>query len=702
MTATAEPPAPARLRRSLPRWRYLVIFGILGLGAFAVLAAGNAGYPFFSFLGIGALCCLAAVLLLSPVLPPIFGPILFYDLLGTARRGRYVIVRCLYIAALAVMLFVLYATWFGRGGHLFAMVVSERIDRQDVAAFNDSFFQMYMAVQFLVIVFLTPGITASAVAEEKDRKTLEYLLATDLSSHEIILGKLMSRLAYMGLVLLTGLPVLSLLQLLGGVDPSLLLAGFAATGLTMLSLAALSILNSVYATKPRTAIVLTYVQAVVYFALTTASLWVWDPGAMPGVVQWLCGGNAYVGVQELRAAVMKSSNVLPGVGSGNYIPVLGAVLLRYVAFHLTVTVVCLLGSLLGLRLWSRWQASGRSRKAYVIAITQRRLPRVSGRPMLWKELHSEPLFRLGQAAQIIITTGVIVGLIFGAFVLISVVAVGLMMGNVAQSMNSTVRIMGTTLACVMVLGTAVRAAGAISGERDRQTLDTLLTTPIENQAIVGSKWWGSVLGVRKAGVCLLILWLVGAGTGGLSPLALPLLGLALFVYLGFAASLGLWFSLRCRTTLRATIWTLVTLLGVGFGHWLLTFCFSPLLLLGSQQPPLRAYRYDPRPPWQRALADAQTYSLTPPLTLSAFAFTNKELKSATLQGYGYDDDEGLLRTSPLRRFGLGLLGVLLYGAAAIILLGLTLGRFTAVTGRLPLPGVVSRRGAPRRRAAGRK
>ena len=236
---------------------------------------------------------------------------------------------------------------------------------------------MYMAVQFLVIVFLTPGITASAVAEEKDRKTLEYLLATDLHNHEIILGKLVSRLAYMGLVLLTGLPVLSLLQLLGGVDPSLLLAGFAATGLTMLSLAALSILNSVYATKPRTAIALTYVQAAAYFTVTTASLWIWNPGMMPRVVEWLCGGNAYVGVQELRAAVMKSSNLLPTASSGNFIPVLPAIFLRYAAFHLVVTLLCLLGSLVGLRLWARWQASGRSRKAYVIAFTQRRLPRLA-------------------------------------------------------------------------------------------------------------------------------------------------------------------------------------------------------------------------------------------------------------------------------------------------------------------------------------
>ncbi|HKI36360.1 MAG TPA: ABC transporter permease subunit [Gemmataceae bacterium] len=706
MSAAAEPMTPTRLARRLPRWRYVSIFTLLPLGAATVLAAGNAGIPVLPLLGIGALCCGAAIVLLRPVLPPLWGPILFYDLLGTARRGRYVIVRCVYVVALLAMLFLLYAKWFGKGQGILGIFTAETIDRNQVSAFNDSFFQMFMAVQFLVILLLTPGITAGAVAEEKDRKTLEYLLATDLGNHEIILGKLVSRLAYMGLVLLTGLPVLSLLQLLGGVDPNLMLAGFVATAMTMLSLAALSILNSVYATKPRTAIALTYVQVAAYLALTTASLWVWDPIPRPKWLHAVCAGNAYVAVQELDAWAMVS-NIKPIAlggaplvsGSGTFSPMLLPIVGHYVAFHLLLTLLCLIGSLVGLRLWARWQASGRSRKAYVIGFTQRRLPRVSGRPMLWKELHTEPLFRLGEAAQIIITTSVTIGLIFCAFVLISVVAVGLMLGNIEPSMNATVRVMGTTLAMLMVLGTAVRSAGAISGERDRQTMDTLLTTPIANDTIVWSKWWGSVLGVRKAGYCLLLLWLVGVGTGGLSPLAVPLLLLALFAYLAFAASLGLWFSLRCRTTLRATIWTLVTLLGVSLGHWLLTFCCGPLLPF-SQPGPVRGRPFsDSTPRLLRVLSAAQAYSLTPPVTMNALAFSNRQMTRSVSGGHGFDpedDDDDPRSPNTLMRVALGLSGVALYGLAAIVLLLLTRAHFTVVTGRLPLPGAVPGR-APRRK-----
>ena len=128
-----------------------------------------------------------------------------------------------------------------------------------------------MSVQFSLVILLTPAYTAGAIAEEKERKTLPFLLATDLRDREIILGKLMSRLLNLTLFILTGLPILSILQFLGGVDPGLLLAGFAATGLTMLGLAALSMVNSVLVRRARDAIVITYVEGLAYVVLSGAS-----------------------------------------------------------------------------------------------------------------------------------------------------------------------------------------------------------------------------------------------------------------------------------------------------------------------------------------------------------------------------------------------------------------------------------------------
>src|SRR5262249_44277005 len=133
--------------------------------------------------------------------------------------------------------------------------------------------------------------------------------------------------------------------------------------------------------------------------------------------------------------------------------------------------------------------------------------------------------------------------------------------------NEWVRIAGSGVVCLMLIGIAVRAAGSLSGERARQTLDSLLTTPLESGAILGPKWLSSILSVRWGWLWLGAIWLLGLAVQSLHVLAVPLLAVAWLVYAGGCAVIGLWFSLVCRTTLRATVWTLVTLALLAGGHW---------------------------------------------------------------------------------------------------------------------------------------
>ena len=121
---------------------------------------------------------------------------------------------------------------------------------------------------------------AGAIADEKERRTLEFLLATDLRDREILFGKLASRVGSLLLFLLAGLPILGLMQFFGGIDPDLVLAGFAATFATVLSLAAVGIAASVLSRKVRDAIALTYLVAIAYVLV---SFIVFAPRVDPGV-----------------------------------------------------------------------------------------------------------------------------------------------------------------------------------------------------------------------------------------------------------------------------------------------------------------------------------------------------------------------------------------------------------------------------------
>src|SRR5437763_1632325 len=120
-------------------------------------------------------------------------------------------------------------------------------------------------------------LLAEAVAEEKERRTLEFVLATDRRDREIVLGKLASRLIILAFLVLAGVPVLALLQFVGGIDPGLLLAGFAATAITMISLASVSILFSALVRRARDAIVLTYLAVLTYLILAGLSRLLLEP-----------------------------------------------------------------------------------------------------------------------------------------------------------------------------------------------------------------------------------------------------------------------------------------------------------------------------------------------------------------------------------------------------------------------------------------
>src|SRR5262249_36496684 len=135
-------------------------------------------------------------------------------------------------------------------------------------------------------------------------------------------------------------------------------------------------------------------------------------------------------------------------------------------------------------------------------------------------------------------------------------------GQVKLVMSSVVRILGTLIACLMLLGVAVRAAGSTSGEREQQTLDCLLSTRLEARDILLAKWLGSILGVRRLGWILLSIGIGGVVTRGLDTMAFVLLLIAWFAFAAFFASVGLSFSLVSRSTLRATIWTLLTIIGI--------------------------------------------------------------------------------------------------------------------------------------------
>jgi ABC-type transport system involved in multi-copper enzyme maturation permease subunit len=641
----------------------------------------------------------------------LFGPVLFYELIRASRRPRYIIIRTLYATALMLLLgwvaFIWYMEGTGSRGH---------VEAKQMAAFAETFFFVFAVVQGMVVIILTPAYTGGAIADEKDRRTLDFLLATSLNKREIVFGKLVSRIANLSMMILAGLPILSFLQFMGGVDPNLVLATFVATFATMFSLAGVSMFFSVQLRKSRDAIALTYITYAAYLAISTflsIFLMIGGPviGAWGGFPSNVLGFESPVTIADV-VHFMGSGNIIAcvfqlGMAMGGRMgppahELMPELLRGYVGFHLVFAILPPLYATLRLRSIALREKEEGARKLGVLRTATR--PRIGVFPMIWKEVFAEPGLKLNWLGRIIVLLIVLCSYVPAFFIVeyfferlppeqwpaVPFQLLGNWLENesrvvqwfltgvqgnawnngrnwqdpywgMAQGMNIWARIAGSAVATLLLLSVGVRAAGSVSGEREKATLDELLTTPLSAHSIIFAKWLGAILSVRWSLLWLLGLWLIAILGGGMSVFAVPVVLLSLFIYIAVAAGIGLCFSSWCRKTLSATVWTLATLLFAGGLHWLLAAVIVYV--------PLSFVRTHDLMEWFAKLEFGQT----PPLVMGMFTF------------WRYDFEWGMFnrRHEEFEWIACCVAGLFVWTVAAVILYAYAYSLFAAMANRLP-------------------
>jgi ABC-type transport system involved in multi-copper enzyme maturation permease subunit len=584
------------------KWPFrIAVGGWLAVGVGAWFLADNLDRP--GQVILGGLWIVGLALLLRQFILSLFGPVLAFDVLRVGRRPRQIYFRVAYVILLALLFTWVYMTWWEirRRGSF--------VRPQELAELAEIYFSVFMVVQFILVCLLTPASVAGAIAEEKERRTLEFLLATDLREREILFGKLASRVGSLVLFLLAGLPVLGLLQFFGGIDPELVLAGFVATIMLVLSLAAVSIAASVLSRKARDAIALTYLLAVAYVLLS-------------GVVYALCTMRPLQWTLDLFGYSIASEDIGYPFVAGNpffMVPYVietrgrGGMDLFTALGHFTLFHAIVIAIFVG---WAGWrlraialvQMFGGTRRSLLRRLFSRSSPKeptsnrpqrvaaastfrpaVGNLPVLWKEVFVDAGLRLSGFGRVIVLA--LVGLSFvpaGFIFWFTIVEPDSWRSTsrwdgFGQGMNAYLRATGTVAASLVFLAVAIRGAGAISGERDRHTWDALLTTPLSAKAIVWGKWWGCILGMRWAWAWIFGIWMLTMATGGVHPVMFPAAVVSVAIYASGFAWIGLFCSLHFRTTLRSTMATILMSVFCGGGYFLVLVlcCVIPLSFGGS-------------------------------------------------------------------------------------------------------------------------
>jgi ABC-type transport system involved in multi-copper enzyme maturation permease subunit len=83
-----------------------------------------------------------------------------------------------------------------------------------------SFIDLYLFVavlEFIMVIFIMPALTAGSISGEKERRTLEVMMTTKLTPAQVVFGKLQAALSTMLLLVVSSLPILALVFVYGGV-----------------------------------------------------------------------------------------------------------------------------------------------------------------------------------------------------------------------------------------------------------------------------------------------------------------------------------------------------------------------------------------------------------------------------------------------------------------------------------------------------
>jgi ABC-2 type transport system permease protein len=154
----------------------------------------------------------------------------------------------------------------------------------------------------LVVMILGPASTSGAISLEREKQTLDMLATTPVSSLAIVLGKLVSALGWMFMLLLASIPVMALVFMFGGVGPEDLVRGYVVLFATAILYGSLGLFISAVVKRTQAATVINLVLAI---ALTAGT------GGIYGVLAATAASDAQQKANQANVAVDWSTVMLP-------------------------------------------------------------------------------------------------------------------------------------------------------------------------------------------------------------------------------------------------------------------------------------------------------------------------------------------------------------------------------------------------------
>ena len=486
----------------------------------------------------------------------IIGPVFTRELVTTPRRPRFYVYRTIYVLALLVLMCTAWAVLTGTQ-------VIRNIG--DMARFGATLFHILAPLQLWLVFFFSALLSASAVAQEKDKKTFILLLLTRLTNRELVLGKLMASLLNVLVLLAAALPLFMLSMLFGGVSVTQIGRVYAVTVAAALAAGSLGSTLALWREKTFQTLALTALALVFWLAFWEAVNLKAFGGQPLGIPceTWAVAGSPLHAIHAAARPALATDPLLGRLGSKvNLFVILalaGTATLNLLAIWKVrvwnpsrelqpvegardETQTSIWGAEYDLQQESRLRAAETARSGHVDARNRAltdapsRSRRVWDNPILWREVCTWAYGRkvmVVRVAYLLLFATTAVGLHW-------TISSGAALSRTAEA--TVIPAAATPLVPFFVLSLVIinaLAVTSITGERDDRALDLLLVTDLTPKEFIFGKLWGVFWVAREMVLAPLLLtlylWIAGGLT--LEKTAYVVAGLAVMDV--FVAVLGL-------------------------------------------------------------------------------------------------------------------------------------------------------------------
>ena len=189
----------------------------------------------------------------------ISNPVLQRELLVNLRKPRAFGLLLMYQVLLAA---VVYFAW---------PTDNVRLDLSDSSS-SSVLVDLVFLGQYVLAALMAPSFAAGSIAGEKERMTYEMLLASPIRPEAIVLGKLVAALTHLAILIFASLPIVMLCLPLGGVSFYEVLAAYLALIASVITFGMISVAAGSFFSRTSSALVVSYLMIL--------------PLALMGVLFW--------------------------------------------------------------------------------------------------------------------------------------------------------------------------------------------------------------------------------------------------------------------------------------------------------------------------------------------------------------------------------------------------------------------------------